>query len=88
MGRAAYEIRTVGEVPPELLEDFEVVALSADRSGSTIHVLLADDAELSGLLEVLDRAGQVLVEVLREVFEDPSDDTSDEPTDGSSKRAR
>lgn len=79
MAGAAYEIRAVGEVPRDLLEDFDVVTLQVDPAGTTIHARLADDAELSGLLEALDRRGFVLVEVHREVFDDPLDETSPPP---------
>jgi len=87
MARAAYEIRAVGEVPKELLEDFDVVTVHVDPAGTTIHAHLADDAELSGLLEAIARGGFVLVEVHREVFEDPDDErdahrTSDGSTTG------
>ena len=66
MSRAAYEIRAVGDVPGGLLEDFEGVTVSTDPAGSTIHVVLGDDAELHGLLEVLSREGYALVDVRRE----------------------
>lgn len=84
MARTAYEIRAVGEVPEELLEDFDVVTVHVDPAGTTIHAHLADEAELSGLLEAIARGGYVLVEVHREVFEDPDDDQDAHgPSDGS-----
>lgn len=66
MSRAAYEIRAVGEVPRRVLEDFERVTLTTDPAGSTIHVDLADEAELHGVLDALRREGFVLAEVRRE----------------------
>ena len=66
MSQAAYEIRTVGQVPRALLEDFEGVTVSNDPAGSTIHVLLADEAQLHGLLDALHRGGFVLVDVRKE----------------------
>ena len=63
MSRAAYEIRAVGEVPRALLEDFEGVTVSIDPAGSTIHAVLADEAELHGLLDALSRGGFVLIDV-------------------------
>jgi hypothetical protein len=64
--RAAYEIRVMGEVPGALLEDFAGVELLVDAAGSTIHVVLGDEAELHGLLDALSRAGFLLVDVRRE----------------------
>lgn len=71
MGRAAYEIRTAGQVPRQALEDFHVVSHSVDPAGTTFHVLLADDAQLAGVLEALGRGGHVLVDAVRQVFDDP-----------------
>ncbi len=76
MSRAAYEIRAVGEVPRSMLEDFEGVTVSINPAGSTIHAMLADEAELHGLLSALSRAGFVLVDVIRE----PIDDSGEEAT--------
>ena len=56
MSRSAYEIRAVGDVPSELLDDFEGATVSIDPGGFTIHVVLGDDAELHGLLAALDVA--------------------------------
>jgi hypothetical protein len=70
MSRAAYEIRAVGEVPRRMLEDFEGVTVSTDPAGTTIHALLADEAELHGLLDALSRGGFVLVDVRREAFDE------------------
>ena len=63
---AAYEIRAVGDVPSELLDDFEGATVSVDPGGVTIHVVLGDDAELHGLLAALSREGFALVDVRRE----------------------
>lgn len=74
MSRSAFEIRAVGDVPPDLLEDFEGATVSVDPGGSTIHVVLGDDAELHGLLAALSRAGYALVDVRREPPAGPGDD--------------
>ena len=74
MSRSAFEIRAVGDVPPDLLEDFEGATVSVDPGGSTIHVVLGDDAELHGLLAALSRAGHPLVDVHREPAASPGDD--------------
>jgi hypothetical protein len=66
MSRSAYEIRAVGDVPSDLLEDFEGATVSIDPGGFTIHVELGDDAELHGLLAALSRQGFALVDVRRE----------------------
>lgn len=66
MSRAAYEIRTVGEIPPDLLQDFEGVTVSMHPAGSTVRVLLADAAELHGVLDAISREGFLLVDVRRE----------------------
>jgi hypothetical protein len=66
MPKFAYEIRVLGEVPPELLADFENVTTAFDPVGTTMRVDLADEAELHGILDALRRAGLVLVDVRRE----------------------
>lgn len=66
MSRSAYEIRAVGDVPPDLLDDFEGATVSRDPGGFTIHVVLGDEAELHGLLAALSREGFALVDVRRE----------------------
>ena len=66
MSRSAYEIRAVGEVPRDLLDDFVGATVSFDPGGSTIHVVLGDEAELHGLLAALNREGYALVDVRRE----------------------
>ena len=80
MSRAAYEIRAVGEVPRGMLEDFEGVTVSVDPAGTTIHAVLADEAELHGLLDALSRGGFVLVDVRREAFDDSEQTSSIEDT--------
>lgn len=70
MSRAAYEIHTVGEVPPRVLEDFPGVTVSLDVAGSTIRAELMDEAELHGVLDALRRGGFALVDVRRETAYD------------------
>jgi hypothetical protein len=77
MSRAAYEIRAVGEVPRSMLVDFDGASVSNDPAGSTIHVVLGDEAELHGLLEALSRGGFTLVDVRRDYEPDPPDDWAD-----------
>jgi hypothetical protein len=67
MSRVAYEIRVVGEVLPRLLEDFEGVTLRIEPASTTMRAVLADDAELHGLLEALRREGLILMDVRREL---------------------
>jgi hypothetical protein len=73
MSRATYEIRVVGEVPPELLEDFEGVALVAESMDTTLRAQLTDSAALNGLLIALRHAGLVLLDVRREIAMDGAD---------------
>ena len=80
MSRAAYEIRAAGEVPTRMLEDFEGVTVSVDPAGTTIHAMLADEAELHGLLDALRRGGFPLVDVRREAFDSWEEGSSDEET--------
>ena len=82
MSRAAYEIRTVGEVPPRVLEDFPGVTVSLDIAGSTIRAELMDESELHGVLNALRRGGFALVDVRRETAYD--DVASPEPPDAES----
>jgi hypothetical protein len=71
MSRFAYEIRVLGEVPSEVLADFDNVTTSVDPIGTTMRAELADEAELHGILDALRRAGLVLVDVRREqVYEE------------------
>jgi hypothetical protein len=66
MSRVVYQIRVAGAVPNRLLDDFSGVEIAGDAVGTTLHADLADQAELSGLLAALRRAGIVLLEVRRE----------------------
>lgn len=66
MSRAAYQIRAAGIVPPELLEDFVGVQVTHEPAGSTIRVVLADEAELHGVLDALSRRGFELIDMHRE----------------------
>jgi hypothetical protein len=66
MARAAYEIRVAGEVLPRVLEDFADVTVKTDPASTTMHAVLADEAELHGLLEALRREGLVLLDVRKE----------------------
>ena len=59
-----------------MLEDFEGVTVSVDPAGTTIHAVLADEAELHGLLDALRRGGFLLVDVHREAFDDSEDGAS------------
>jgi hypothetical protein len=74
MSRSVFEIRAVGEVPRDLLDDFEGATVSLEPGGSTIHVVLGDDAELHGLLAALSREGFALVDVRREPDVEPGND--------------
>lgn len=65
MSRADYEIRTVGDVPMRVLDDFEGVTVTVDPVGSNIRVDQADEARFHGLLNALCREGFILVEVSR-----------------------
>ena len=51
MSRSAYEIRAVGDVPAELLDDFEGATVSIDPGGFTIHVVLGDDTMPTSFLD-------------------------------------
>jgi hypothetical protein len=66
MSRSAYEIRVLGQVPHDLILDFERVSVSSDAVGTTMRAELADESELHGILDALRRAGLVLVDVRRE----------------------
>jgi hypothetical protein len=72
MPRVTYEIRVEGEVPDELLENFEGVRSEGETLDTTLHADLADAAALHGLLLALRREGLVLLEVRRE-FDEPDD---------------
>ena len=66
MGRMTYEIRVEGEVPDEVLHNFEGVTSRGETLDTTLQADLADAAALNGLLLALRRAGLVLLEVRRE----------------------
>jgi hypothetical protein len=66
MSKAAYEIRVLGEIPPQVLEDFDRVTISVDPMETALRAELIDEAELQGILDAIRRAGLVLVEVRRE----------------------
>ena len=85
MSKAAYEIRAAGNVPVSVVEDFEGVTVSTDPAGSTIHVHLADEAELHGLLDALRRGGFLLIDVRRDPVYGLGEESSvdDVPTRGS-----
>lgn len=73
MSRAAYEIRAVGSVPPDLLEDYVGASVTHEPAGSTIRLVLADEAQLHGVLEALRRSGFDLIEMHREPhLDDPA----------------
>jgi hypothetical protein len=74
MPRVVYQIRVAGAVPNRLLEDFSGVAIADDPVGTMLHADVADQAELSGLLAALRRAGIVLLEVHREQAFEPDPD--------------
>jgi hypothetical protein len=65
MSKAAYEIRVLGEIPARLFDDFERVTVSVQPMETVLFAELIDEAELQGILEVIRRAGLVLVEVRR-----------------------
>lgn len=76
MSRAAYEIRALGNVPPDVLEDFAGVSVTHQPAGTTIHADLADEAELHGVLDALRRGGFELIEVHKDApFDDPTAST-------------
>lgn len=81
MSRAAYEIRVAGEVPTEVLENFESVVLIAETMDTTLRAELTDSAALHGLLTALRQAGLELLEVRRELaMEDPNPLEPDHPS--------
>lgn len=73
MARVLYEIRVEGEVPNEVLENFEGVTSQGKTLDTTLRADLADAAALHGLLLALRHQGLVLLDVRRE-FEGPGDD--------------
>jgi hypothetical protein len=75
MTRVTYEIRVEGEVPGEVLENFEGVTSQGETLDTTLRADLADAAALHGLLLALRGAGLVLLDVRRE-----PGDLEDEPS--------
>ena len=53
MARVTYEIRVEGEVPNEVLENFEGVTSEGETLDTTLRADLADAAALHGLLLAL-----------------------------------
>jgi hypothetical protein len=72
MTRMTYEIRVEGQVPNEVLENFEGVTFERETLDTTLRADLADAAALHGLLLALRRAGAVLLEVRRDLGQDYS----------------
>lgn len=72
MARVTYEIRVEGQVPNEVLENFEGVTSEGETLDTTLHAELADAAALHGLLLALRHEGLVLLDVRRE-FGGPDD---------------
>ena len=66
MRRMTYEIRVEGEVPNEVLDNFEGVTSRGETLDTTLRADLADAAALNGLLLALRQAGLVLLDVRRE----------------------
>ena len=61
-----YEIRVEGEVPSEVLDNFEGVTSRGETLDTTLRADLAYAAALNGLLLALRQAGLVLLDVRRE----------------------
>ena len=80
MARVTYEIRVEGEVPDEVLENFEGVTSEGETLDTTLRADLTDAAALHGLLLALRHEGLVLLDVRREF--DGSDEESSTPTIG------
>ena len=66
MSKAAYEIRVLGQIPAQTLDDFERVTVSIDPLETAVRAECADEAELQGILDAIRRCGLVLVDVRRE----------------------
>lgn len=66
MSRAVYEMKVRGDVPTELLEDFEAQLVAADGTATSIRVNLPDQSALHGLLHALRNAGVELIDIRRE----------------------
>lgn len=79
MARVTYEIRVEGEVPDEVLENFEGVTSEGETLDTTLRADLVDAAALHGLLLALRSEGLVLLDVRREFAS--SDEESSTPDD-------
>jgi hypothetical protein len=65
MGKSTYEIRVVGTVPLDLLENFRQIE-TVEPAGTILHAKQLDDAALWGLIDALRSAGIDLIEIRRE----------------------
>jgi hypothetical protein len=72
-----YEIRVVGVLPPEVLLDFERLAVSVEPVESVLHGPLRDQAALHGLLARLQTFGVEVLEVRRLYSEQPTQQDTD-----------
>ena len=83
MPRVLYEIRVEGEVPNEVLENFEGVTSQGETLDTTLRADLADAAALHGLLLALRHQGLVLLDVRREIdgpdADLPASESPDDP---------
>ena len=75
MSKAVYEIRVAGEVPPQVIDDFELTVMAVDPVGTTMRAEVLDESRLHGILDAVRRAGLDLRDVRRE----PSFGTADQP---------
>jgi hypothetical protein len=75
MSRAGYEIRVAGEVPPQVIDDFQLIVMAVDPVGTTMRAEVLDESGLHGILDALRRAGIELLDVRRE----PAFGAADQP---------
>jgi hypothetical protein len=66
MGNSTYEIRVVGTVPVDLLENFRQIE-SVEPAGTIMRAMQLDDAALWGLIDALRDAGIDLIDIRREI---------------------
>ncbi|GAA3611371.1 hypothetical protein [Microlunatus ginsengisoli] len=66
----SYEIRIGGTVPPGLVEGLAEKVSAIQPAGTTLEVVVPDDAALWGLIDALRDAGADLLEIRRH-NEDP-----------------
>ena len=66
MSRALYEIRVAGVVPPQVIDDFELIVMAVDPVGTTMRAEVLDESGLHGILDALRRADIELLDVRRE----------------------